>query len=229
MRRNVARLTVLGDPVLVRARADELGIDFDGIDIINPLDSELVDEFADAYHQLHAHRGIDEEAARDIVRDVSYFGTMMVHLGKADGMVSGAAHTTAHTIRPSFEIIKTKPGVSTVSSAFFWRAWPTRFSRSVTARWCLIPPTDNSPTSPSVVGDCGGVRHHAAGGDAVVFDRSVRVGCRRRQSAGGHRAGTRTTPGSVGGGPIQYDAAWSNRLWRPPRCPTRRLPGRRRC
>ena len=89
MRRNVARLTVLGDPVLVRARADELGIDFDGIDIINPLDSELVDEFADAYHQLRKHKGIDEEAARDIVRDVSYFGTMMVHLGKADGMVSG--------------------------------------------------------------------------------------------------------------------------------------------
>ena len=119
VRRNVARLTVLGDPVLVRARADELGIDFDGIDIINPLDSELVDEFADAYHQLLKHKGIDEEAARDIVRDVSYFGTMMVHLGKADGMVSGAAHTTAHTIRPSFEIIKTKPGVSTVSSVFF--------------------------------------------------------------------------------------------------------------
>ena len=119
VRRNVARLTVLGDPVLVRARADELGIDFDGIDIINPLDSELVDEFADAYHQLRKHKGIDEEAARDIVRDVSYFGTMMVHLGKADGMVSGAAHTTAHTIRPSFEIIKTKPGVSTVSSVFF--------------------------------------------------------------------------------------------------------------
>ena len=119
VRRNVARLTMLGDPVLVRARADELGIDFDGIDIINPLDSELVDEFADAYHQLRKHKGIDEEAARDIVRDVSYFGTMMVHLGKADGMVSGAAHTTAHTIRPSFEIIKTKPGVSTVSSVFF--------------------------------------------------------------------------------------------------------------
>ena len=119
MRRGVARLTVLGDPAMVAARAAELGIDVDGIDIINPLDSDLVDEFADLYHQLRKHKGIDAEAARDIVRDVSYFGTMMVHTGRADGMVSGAAHTTAHTIRPSFEIIKTKPGVSTVSSVFF--------------------------------------------------------------------------------------------------------------
>ncbi len=119
VRRKVARLTILGDPVVVRGRADELGIDFDGVDVINPLDSELVDEFTEVYYQLRKHKGIGEEAARDIVRDVSYFGTMMVHTGKADGMVSGAAHTTAHTIRPSFEIIKTKPGVSTVSSVFF--------------------------------------------------------------------------------------------------------------
>jgi phosphate acetyltransferase len=58
------------------------------------------------------------ERAREIVTDVSYFGTMMVHLGLADGMVSGAAHTTAHTIKPSFEIIKTTPDVSVVSSVF---------------------------------------------------------------------------------------------------------------
>ncbi len=59
------------------------------------------------------------EDARETVTDVSYFGTMMVHLGLADGMVSGVAHTTAHTIRPAFEIIKTNPGVSIVSSVFF--------------------------------------------------------------------------------------------------------------
>jgi len=67
---------------------------------------------------MRKHKGISEEMAADAMTDVSYFGTMMVYQGKADGMVSGAVHTTAHTIRPSFEIIKTKPGCSIVSSVF---------------------------------------------------------------------------------------------------------------
>src|SRR3546814_4504448 len=69
--------------------------------------------------RLRAHRGVTLDLAREIMGVVSYFGTMMVHLGEADGMVSGAAHTTAHTITPSFEIIKTEPGTSIVSSVFF--------------------------------------------------------------------------------------------------------------
>ena len=67
---------------------------------------------------MRAHKGMTLERARDIVRDVSYFATMMVHAGHADGMVSGAAHSTAHTITPSFEIIKTAPGIKSVSSVF---------------------------------------------------------------------------------------------------------------
>ena len=74
--------------------------------------------FAATYHELRKHKGVTEELAYDTVADVSYFGTLMVHAGDADGMVSGAAHTTGDTIRPAFEIIKARPGVSVVSSVF---------------------------------------------------------------------------------------------------------------
>ena len=77
-----------------------------------------MERFAQEYFRLRKHKGMTLEKAREVVTDVSYFGTMMVHLGLADGMVSGAAHTTAHTIRPSFEIVKTAPGTKTVSSVF---------------------------------------------------------------------------------------------------------------
>jgi phosphate acetyltransferase len=85
---------------------------------VSPLDPELVEKFAAAYAEARAHKGMTLERAREIVTDISYFGTMMVHLGMADGMVSGAVNTTAHTIRPALEFIKTKPGVNTVSSVF---------------------------------------------------------------------------------------------------------------
>jgi phosphate acetyltransferase len=116
--REVADLTILGDEAAVRARAIELGVDIDRADVVSPTDPELVERFAAEYARLRAHKGITLAQAADTVTDVSYFGTMMVHLGLADGMVSGAAHTTAHTIRPSFEIIKTRPGVKVVSSVF---------------------------------------------------------------------------------------------------------------
>ncbi|MBH0130967.1 phosphate acetyltransferase [Salinibacterium sp. NK8237] len=118
LRRGVAKLTILGDEGEVRGRAAELGLDISGASILSPFDEELRTRFATEYVKLRAHKGMTMEVARDTVTDVSYFGTMMVHLGLADGMVSGAAHTTAHTIRPSFEIIKTKPDVSIVSSVF---------------------------------------------------------------------------------------------------------------
>jgi phosphate acetyltransferase len=117
--RHIADLTILGDEEPVRARAAELGLDIEAARVLSPHDPEYVEKFAAEYTRLRAHKGMTVERAREIVTDVSYFGTMMVHLGLADGMVSGAAHSTAHTIRPSFEIIKTKPGTSAVSSVFF--------------------------------------------------------------------------------------------------------------
>jgi phosphate acetyltransferase len=119
LRRQVADLTILGDERSVRDRAAELGVDLSEASVIDPATSDLLDEFSAAYTDLRKHKGMDVQRARTIVKDVSYFGTLMVQLGYADGMVSGAVHTTAHTIRPAFEIIKTAPGVTTVSSVFF--------------------------------------------------------------------------------------------------------------
>lgn len=118
LQRQVADLTILGDEASVRRRAGELGVDISAARILAPAQSEYTERFAQEYAAIRAHKGMTVERARDVIADISYFGTMMVHLGIADGMVSGAAHTTAHTIRPSFEIIKTAPGVSTVSSIF---------------------------------------------------------------------------------------------------------------
>jgi phosphate acetyltransferase len=117
--RGVAKLTILGEESEVRARAAGLGVDLSEAAILSPADPELRETFAIEYARVRAHKGTTLEQARDIVTDVSYFGTMMVHMGLADGMVSGAAHTTAHTIKPGFEIIKTRSDVSIVSSVFF--------------------------------------------------------------------------------------------------------------
>lgn len=118
LRRRVVDLTILGDETRVRARAAELGVDLSSATVLDPRRSDYLSEFAAEYARLRAHRGMTIDRAREIMADISYFGTMMVYKGIADGMVSGAAHTTAHTIRPSLEIIKTQPGVSTVSSVF---------------------------------------------------------------------------------------------------------------
>lgn len=118
LQRQVAELTILGEEGPVRRRAAELGVDLAAATVLDPRTCEYAEEFAAEYAQLRAHKGMTLERAREVMADISYFGTMMVHKGIADGMVSGAAHTTAHTIRPSFEIVKTEPGVSTVSSIF---------------------------------------------------------------------------------------------------------------
>lgn len=116
--RGIVDLTILGVEAEVRRRGAELGVDLSAAQVLDPDTSGLLESFGAEYVRLRAHKGMTEERAAEIVRDISYFGTMMVHLGLADGMVSGATHTTAHTVRPAFEIIKTAPGVSTVSSVF---------------------------------------------------------------------------------------------------------------
>ena len=119
LRTGGARLILLGDPEAVRQVATSEGVDISGADIVDPTNDPLRERFADEYAELRAKKGITREQAHDRVADVSYFGTMMVRDGLADGMVSGAVNTTAHTIRPAFEVIRTKPGVSLVSSVFF--------------------------------------------------------------------------------------------------------------
>ncbi|MBA0046210.1 phosphate acetyltransferase [Mycobacterium sp. NPDC050853] len=118
LQRRVADLTILGEEAEIRARAAELGVDISNAVVVNPKSSELAEQFAGQYFELRKHKGMTADRAREIMRNVSYFGTMMVYNDIVDGMVSGAAHTTAHTVRPAFEIIKTNPDVSTVSSIF---------------------------------------------------------------------------------------------------------------
>jgi phosphate acetyltransferase len=117
--RGVVDLTILGDETAVHGRAAALGLDLAGLQVVDPSTSDWRERFAATYAELRRHKGMALPLARDLMVDGAYFGTMMVHAGLADGMVSGAAHTTAHTIRPAFEIIRTAPGTSIVSSVFF--------------------------------------------------------------------------------------------------------------
>ncbi|MDQ0751374.1 phosphate acetyltransferase [Streptomyces africanus] len=119
LRRGVCELTLLGPVDQIRKKAADLGIDLGETQLIDPATSDLRDAFAEKYAALRAHRGVTVELAYDVVSDVNYFGTLMVQEGLADGMVSGSVHSTAATIRPAFEIIKTKPDADIVSSVFF--------------------------------------------------------------------------------------------------------------
>ncbi|MFD6226176.1 phosphate acetyltransferase [Streptomyces sp. NPDC060232] len=137
LRRGVCDLTLLGDEQAILKKAGDLGLDISGAQLIDPATSPLREGFAEYYAQVRAHKGMTVELAHDVVTDVNYFGTLMVQRGLADGMVSGSVHSTAATIRPAFEIIKTNaaaqgapdrvvagdgraaPEASIVSSVFF--------------------------------------------------------------------------------------------------------------
>jgi phosphate acetyltransferase len=119
LRRNAADLTLLGNMDEIQKKIATLGLDLKRAQIIDPSRSEWLEDFGETFFQLRSHKGVPRDLARDTMLDVSYFGTMMVHKGLADGMVSGSVHTTQHTLRPAFEFIRTKPGYSLISSVFF--------------------------------------------------------------------------------------------------------------
>lgn len=119
LRRNVVDIVLLGNPDEIAHKSAQLGLDIAAAEIIDPHNSPLMDEFSQEFYELRKHKGLMLDAARDAMVHGNYFSTMMVHKGLADGMVSGAIHTTADTIRPGLQIIKTKPGISIVSSVFF--------------------------------------------------------------------------------------------------------------
>jgi phosphate acetyltransferase len=117
----IVNLTILGDINEITATINRLDINLDlsAVRIINPADDQYYDDYVNTLYELRKNKNVNLEMARDLMTDVSYFGTMMVYKGHADGMVSGAVHTTLHTIRPALQFIKTKPGISVVSSIFF--------------------------------------------------------------------------------------------------------------
>jgi len=118
---NVVKLTLLCDPAEFSKSVKRLGLNLsmNQVNIINPTTSENFQDYAQTLFELRKNKGVTLEWANDTMADVSYFGTMMVYKGHADGMVSGAVHTTQHTIRPALQFVKTKPGISVVSSIFF--------------------------------------------------------------------------------------------------------------
>jgi len=118
---DIVDLTLLGDKRTIQLKCDQIGIqiDLDKINVLNPEDSIHNKEFANTLFNDRKHKGMTETTAMDLTRDVSYYGTLMILNGLADGMVSGAVHTTMHTIKPALQLIKTKPNVSVVSSVFF--------------------------------------------------------------------------------------------------------------
>ncbi|HEU4789858.1 MAG TPA: phosphate acetyltransferase [Flavobacterium sp.] len=118
---DVVDISIIGNKKQIESKVAELGLDFDfsKVPIINPIESENYDDYVNTYYELRKAKNVTLGMARDLMEDVSYFGTMMVYKGHADGMVSGAAHTTQHTILPALQFIKTKPNSSVVSSVFF--------------------------------------------------------------------------------------------------------------
>ncbi|MGB7787016.1 MAG: phosphate acetyltransferase [Salinimicrobium sp.] len=121
MAMDIVDLTLLGNKEEIKKLIMKLAlpVDIEKLNIIDPATSEYFDDYVKTFYELRKHKNVNMDIARDLMSDVSYFGTMMIYKGHADGMVSGAAHTTQHTIRPALQFIKTKPGVSVVSSVFF--------------------------------------------------------------------------------------------------------------
>lgn len=205
----IVDLTLLGDTAEIKAIANRLDInlDFNKVRIVNPAYDQYYDDYVNTLFELRKSKNVTLEMARDLMTDVSYFGTMMVYKGHADGMVSGAVHTTLQTIRPALQFIKTRAGISIVSSVFFM---------------CL-------PDRVSVFGDCAVNPNPTAEQLAEIAissaDSSQRFGIEPRVAMLSYSSGTsgegedvekvrRATeivkskrPDLKVEGPIQYDAA----------------------
>jgi phosphate acetyltransferase len=186
---------------------DELGIGLTDVEIIDPCDSPHLDAFGERFFELRRHKGITRDQAQDTVQDVSYFGTMMVYEGIADGMVSGAAHTTAHTIRPALQIIRTRPGCLIVSSVFLM----CLKDRVLVYGDCAINPRPNPAQLADIAISSAGTAQ-AFGIDPVIAMLSYSTG----QSGSGEEVERvkeatalvrKARPDLLVEGPIQYDAA----------------------
>jgi len=207
LKRDVVDITLLGNEDEIYKRAEALHINLKGAFIIDPYDNDLIGEYAAEYYRLRKHKGITKEAAKDLMYDVSYLGTMMVHKGHADGMVSGAAHTTQHTIRPAFEFIKTKPGISIVSSSFLM----CLEDRVLVYGDCAVNPNPNAEQLADIA--------ISSAATAVMFDIEPRIAmlsystCSSGKGAEVEKVREATEiirlrrPDLKAEGPIQYDAA----------------------
>lgn len=209
IKQEIVNLTILGDANAIAASVKRLGLDLDlsRVRIIDPVKSEYYEDYVQTLYELRKNKNVTLQMAHDLMTDVSYFGTMMVYKGHADGMVSGAVHTTQHTIRPALQFVKTKSGISVVSSVFFM---------------CL-------PDRVSVFGDCAVNPNPTAEQLAEIAissaESSIRFGIEPRIAMLSYSSGTsgegvdvdkvrkateivkQKRPDLKVEGPIQYDAA----------------------
>ena len=116
--KKIAQIIILGNKEKILNKANRHNFNLENVEIIDPANSNLLTELGAEFHELRKHKNISESKAEKIIQDPVYFGTMLVHTGKAAGLVAGAVNITANVLRPAFQIIKTKPGISTASGAF---------------------------------------------------------------------------------------------------------------
>ena len=206
-RREVAEVILLGNAEAIATKANALGLDISGARILQPQLSPAFESYAQTYYELRKSKGVTLEVARDRMADCTYFGTMMVYKDDADGMVSGSINTTAHTIRPAFEFIKTKPGFSIVSSVFLM----CMKDRVLVFGDCAVNP---NPTAEQLAEIAINAAHTARvfGIDPRVAMLSYSTGASGKGAdvevvAEATRIAHERAPELLLEGPIQYDAA----------------------
>jgi phosphate acetyltransferase len=207
LRRDVCELVILGDPAVIAERCDVLGLDLAGADIVDPATSPLRKEFADLLYELRRHKGMTRDVAYDQVADVSWFGTMLVHTGRVGGMVSGAAHTTADTVRPALQIIRTSPEVSVVSSVFLM-ALPDKVL--VYGDCAVVPDPDSVQLADIAISSAGTAQQFGIDPYVALLSYSTGAsgsGADVEKVAAATDLVRERRPDLLVEGPIQYDAA----------------------
>jgi len=205
--RDVVDLTILGRENVIKTRAATLGLKLENVTFINPQTSELREEFAETFYELRKHKGITMDNAHDVMSDVSYFGTMMVYKDMVDGMVSGAAHTTTHTIRPAFQFIRTPPDVLLVSSVFLM----CMDTRVLVYGDCAINPNPNAEQLAEIAISSANTAH-LFGIEPIIAMLSYSSGDSGKgsdvdQVREAVKCARKRRPDLKIDGPIQYDAA----------------------
>lgn len=207
LRRKIAKVTLLGDPDRVATRGRELGVSLEGAAIVDPDRADL-EGFAQTYYELRKHKGITLEKALDQMHDYVYFGTMMVHKGDADGLVSGAVHTSGDTIRPALQIIRVRPGLSVVSSVFFMGLGERVLLYGDCA---IVPDPDAQQLADIAVSSADTAKHFGVVPYVAMLSYSSGTSA-DGASVDKVRAATEIAklkrPDLAIEGPIQFDAAW---------------------